>query len=260
MKKIILNENKNISLVSSAGNNINIVVLPNVKASIFIEIDSDLSLDFNILANSYCDINLINKGINNSISITGKIEKESLNQCVFADFSSFNVKFKSNIELIGEGSSSNFLISATSRDKNIKDYDINFNHLSLKTESKIKFFGVSMNNSLMKVKGISCINNKCVKSNAVQDVKVILFDKESRGSASPILKIECDDIKASHACSIGSINDEHLYYLLSRGLDIVTVRKLIVLGYVSPIKQYFNEENKKFIDEFIEREFNNDRC
>ena len=194
----------------------------------------------------------------NNININGVIEKEAGFTCVIADFCKEGTSLNSNVDLKGEYSTSKFVVSSTSNDKFKKTYNINFNHLNKNTTSKIKAFGVSLKESEIQVTGVSYIPKESIKSNASQEVKIILFDKNSRGKASPILKIECDDIKASHGCSIGSINDDHLYYLLSRGIDIETVRKLIVLGYILPIKEYFNEQEKKYIDEYIREDFNYD--
>ena len=110
-----------------------------------------------------------------------------------------------------------------------------------------------MDTSELNVNGISHIEKGANKSNANQSVKVILFDKESKAKASPTLKIDCEDIKASHGCAIGSLNEEHLYYLLSRGLSEIEARKLITYGYLLPISLNYDEEIRKIIEETIYR-------
>ena len=79
------------------------------------------------------------------------------------------------------------------------------------------------------------------------------FDKDGSGRASPILRIGDNDVLASHSASIGRLNEEHLFYLESRGLSHEEAKRLITLGYLKPIEDYFSDSNiKNRIDMAIE--------
>ncbi len=223
----------------------------NKLVSLYLENISKTALNFEVEENANLKLTFILKEDNNEISLGGIVKKEATFNIVFGDFSHSNSSLNSKIDLVEEKASSSIVFSSISYEKYKKKYVLNYNHFSKNTETILKGFGVSLNESEISVKGDSYIPKESIKSKASQDVKIILFDKESRGIASPILKIECDDIKANHACSIGSINNEHLYYLMSRGIDIDTVRKLIVLGYITPIEKHFNEEVKNEIEDII---------
>ena len=81
----------------------------------------------------------------------------------------------------------------------------------------------------------------------------MVFDKASNAVAKPILQIDENDIEASHAAIVGKINDEHLFYLTSRGLTDAEAKELITFGYLKPILNGFDEENiKEEITELIE--------
>ena len=112
-----------------------------------------------------------------------------------------------------------------------------------------------MDDSFIKINGVSHIKENAIKSEAHQKVKCLLFDEKSRAIANPILKIDCDDIIASHACAIGSLNNDHIFYLLSRGLSLEEARRLIIMGYLLPIKDYFDEEDKNKIVNYVEGDF-----
>ena len=70
----------------------------------------------------------------------------------------------------------------------------------------------------------------------------MVFDEKSTGIAKPILKIDENSIEASHAAVVGKINDEHLFYLVSRGLSEAEAKELITLGYLKPILKGFQDE------------------
>ena len=82
----------------------------------------------------------------------------------------------------------------------------------------------------------------------------MVFDALSNGIAKPILKIDENDIEASHAAVVGKINDEHLFYLTSRGLTEADAKQLITFGYLKPIMNGFIEDEiKEEISTLIER-------
>jgi len=243
--------------------------LSNKILDVFIEKNINISLlikgrmktiSLNIVQNenSTALISLLNKNPDINLEIKGEVSENATLNIALADFNlSGNSLCNSTINLVKKNAKSNFYLSSVATLENKKNYYINFNNLEESTQSNIEAFGVSLKSSEINIKGISYIKKGAVKSVANQSVRVILFDEKSRGSASPSLKIDCDDIKANHSCSIGSINEDHLYYLLSRGLDLESVRKLIVTGYIIPIKNYFPKSEKKYIDNFIEEEFKN---
>ena len=59
-------------------------------------------------------------------------------------------------------------------------------------------------------------------------------------------------MSASHAAIVGKLNEDHMFYLMSRGLDSKEARRLITLGYLKPIETYFDEADRSRIDEAIE--------
>ncbi len=81
----------------------------------------------------------------------------------------------------------------------------------------------------------------------------MVFDEACKGIAKPILKIDENDIEASHAAVVGRINEDHLFYLTSRGLTEAEAKELITLGYLKPILNGFDdEEMKEEISKLIE--------
>jgi Fe-S cluster assembly protein SufD len=47
--------------------------------------------------------------------------------------------------------------------------------------------------------------------------------------------IDEDDVKAGHAASVGRINEESIYYLMSRGITRKEAERLIILGFLEPV-------------------------
>jgi Fe-S cluster assembly protein SufB/Fe-S cluster assembly protein SufD len=63
----------------------------------------------------------------------------------------------------------------------------------------------------------------------------MILSKEARADAIPGLEIETNDVKATHSASVAQINDEELFYLMSRGLSEDSAKKLIIIGFFEPL-------------------------
>ena len=70
----------------------------------------------------------------------------------------------------------------------------------------------------------------------------MVFDEKSDAIAKPILKIDDNDIEASHAAVVGKISDDHMFYLTSKGLSEEEARQLITYGYLKPILNGFDDQ------------------
>lgn len=231
----------------------------NVKKDENISLDltniSDASLTLFLQKNSVCNLRIFFKNQKNSLVLHANLNDNASLNIYFADFSNDNSSLTSNVILLGEGAKSSFKFSSLVTKNDNKKYSISFSHIGEKTESHLEGYSVNTDTSKLKVEGISHIEKDAIKSKASQKIKAILFDQTSSAIANPILKIDCDDIEASHACAIGSLNDDHLFYLLSRGIALEDAKKLITYGYLNPIVNYFDDEDKEELENLIKKEF-----
>ena len=82
--------------------------------------------------------------------------------------------------------------------------------------------------------------------------KAILLNKESEFNAKPELEIYADDVKCSHGSASGSLNEDSIFYLMSRGLDKKTAKELLINGFLlDVVEKITNEEIKKLIKNMI---------
>ena len=70
-------------------------------------------------------------------------------------------------------------------------------------------------------------------SNAAQNSKAILLDESTRMYAKPQLEIYIDELEASHGSSIGTLDEEALFYLCSRGISRSDAKKMLVLAFAN---------------------------
>ena len=210
---------------------------------------SDIKIE--LLDGSNLVLKLANFKENSEINIYGQVGKNAGLSVVFADFSKSFVKVKSQIDLLEEGAKCEWQLATLSNKKDNKIFDVSFKHLKGKTTSVMDNYGVARDESKIVFSGVSHITEGAKGSNAKQNAKIIVFDKNAQGIASPILKIDENEVQASHGAVVGQLNSDHMFYLMSRGLTYDEARLLITLGYLKPISNKFSEQTQSEIENAI---------
>ena len=70
----------------------------------------------------------------------------------------------------------------------------------------------------------------------------LLIGKDAKIDAIPALEIAANDVKAFHGATVGAIDEEHIFYLMSRGIERDAAEKLIALGFFEPAVSRFPGE------------------
>ena len=125
----------------------------------------------------------------------------------------------------------------------VQDQSLNVYHISEKSTSNFNTYAIANNNSILNIKNIGQINKEAYKSDLKQKTKGLIVDTYSNIEADPALVINENDVLASHGASIGAIDPDELYYLMSRGLTKEASEKLIIEAYVSPYFKDYSETN-----------------
>lgn len=90
------------------------------------------------------------------------------------------------------------------------------------------------------------------KTNAYQSNKNILLSGEASVNSKPQLEIFADDVKCSHGCTIGKMDEEGLFYLESRGIPEKIARSLLLYSFAVDILEHIQlEVIRKYIDQLI---------
>ena len=204
--------------------------------------------------NTVAVINVLAKENLKNVNIDGNIYNNSHIFLYFADFSIGEEKVKVSFHLNERSSSLIWHLSSLSSGFDKKEFDVSVIHKSPETFAKVDNYGVCKDDGKLVYSGESTILNGSSGSKSHQNAKIMVFDEESNAIAKPVLKIDENDIEASHSAVVGRINEEHLFYLTSRGLSENAAKQLITYGYLKPIIEGFKDKDiKDEINHLIER-------
>ena len=95
--------------------------------------------------------------------------------------------------------------------------------------------GVVLDQATVSFNGIGHILKNAKFADSQQESRILMLSQGSRGDANPILLIDEFEVQAGHAASIGRVDEEQLYYLMSRGLDRQAAERLVTRGFLGDV-------------------------
>ncbi len=121
----------------------------------------------------------------------------------------------------------------------------NINHLVENTKSYQLIKGVLEDTSKAVYQGKIFVNSKAQKTDGYQLSKAILLNENTEFNAKPELEIYADDVKCSHGSASGSLNEDSIFYLMSRGLNYKEAKKLLINGFLLDVVEKITDSEIK---------------
>lgn len=116
-------------------------------------------------------------------------------------------------------------------------------HAASDTKSDINFRVALKDSSASVYQGIVRVAKVAQRTDAYQSNKNLLLDGRAKADSIPKLEILADDVKCSHGATVGPVDREQIFYLMSRGLSERMAEKLVVLGFFRQVLERFPLEH-----------------
>ena len=91
------------------------------------------------------------------------------------------------------------------------------------------------------------VNSKAQKTDGYQLSRALLLSNEVEFDAKPELEIYADDVKCSHGSTSGNIDENSIFYLMSRGLSYAQSKKLLTNGFLNEVIEKITNEDVKLL-------------
>jgi Fe-S cluster assembly protein SufD len=144
-------------------------------------------------------------------------------------------RLRSESVLQGEGAESNQLAVYFADGTQMLDFRTLQDHDAPRTRSDLLFKGAVEDDARSVYSGLVHLRKSAQKSNASQTNRNLVLTEGASAESIPNLEIEANDVKCSHASTVGPIDDDQLYYLESRGIPPEDAERLIVLGFFDDV-------------------------
>ena len=217
----------------------------------FMNIFYNFNLDKDAILKNYKIDKTLNKNLKYSFNNIDQKQNSISETFVFSAGSDY-FKNEINCNLKGEYSSA-FINGIFSLDDN-KQHEIRttINHLVENTKSYQLIKSVLGKNTKSAYQGRIYVDSKAQKTDGYQLSKAILLDESSEFNAKPELEIYADDVKCSHGSASGSLDDNSIFYLMSRGLNYKQAKGLLINGFLlDVIEKITDAEIKDLLKKMI---------
>ena len=119
------------------------------------------------------------------------------------------------------------------------------NHIAPNTKSYQLIKCILSDSSKAVYQGKIFVNKEAQKTDGYQLSKAILLDQNTEFNAKPELEIYADDVKCSHGSSSGSLDDNKIFYLMTRGLDKNQSKKMLIDGFILDVIDKITDLNAR---------------
>jgi len=135
------------------------------------------------------------------------------------------------------------------------DHDTQQNHMAQNTTSDLLYKGALMDESRSVWQGMIYVAPGAIGTDGYQANRNLILSKGARADSIPGLEILADDVRCTHGATVGKIDEEQLFYLVSRGIPKKDAEQLIVMGFFTPIMDRipFEGVQERFISAIQEK-------
>jgi len=132
------------------------------------------------------------------------------------------------------------------------DHHTRIDHLAPSGTSREYYRGILDGESHGVFNGKVIVHPHAVKTDAHQANNNLLLSRQAEVDTKPQLEIYADDVKCTHGATVGQLDDESLFYLRSRGVDIDSARSLMIYGFANDIiKRVEGPEMRARIEQLV---------
>jgi Fe-S cluster assembly protein SufD len=164
-----------------------------------------------------------------------RVERNGKIDWIFGALGSHLTKSFSELTLSGEGAEGRMSGFYFADGDQHLDHDTRQDHLAPHTTSDLLFKGALMEQSRSVWRGMIYVAPGAQKTDGYQANRNLILSKEARADSIPGLEILADDVRCTHGATVGQLEEEPVYYLMSRGLPRHEAEKLVVEGFFAPI-------------------------
>jgi Fe-S cluster assembly protein SufD len=164
-----------------------------------------------------------------------RVERDAELDWVAGGFGSGKGKIRIQNDLAGPGATSRVTGAYFADGTQHLDYDTFQEHIAPNTTSDFAFKGALRDTARAVWRGMIRVEEGAQKTNAYQENRNLLLSKTAHADSIPGLEIMANDVRCTHGATLGQVDRELLFYLMTRGLPPAEAERLIVRGFFQDV-------------------------
>ncbi len=183
----------------------------------------------------YVSLQNYSRGTWHFASHHGRVERDAELDWVTAGFGSAKGKVRIHNDLAGQGATSRVTGAYFADGTQHLDYDTFQEHMAPSTTSDFAFKGALRDEARTVWRGMIRVEEGAQKTNAYQENRNLLLSKAAHADSIPGLEILANDVRCTHGATLGQVDRELLFYLMTRGLNRAEAERVIVRGFFQDV-------------------------
>ena len=164
-----------------------------------------------------------------------RVERDAELDWVAGGFGSKKGKTRIQNDLAGQGATSRVTGAYFADGEQHLDYDTFQEHMAPDTESDFAFKGALRDHSTAVWRGMIRVEKDAQKTNAYQECRNLMLSPTTHAVPIPGLEILANDVRCTHGATVGRVDREQIFYLMSRGLPRSEAERLVVRGFFQDV-------------------------
>ncbi len=164
-----------------------------------------------------------------------RVERDAELDWVAGGFGSKRGKVWIENDLAGPGATSRVTGAYFADGRQHLDYDTFQEHMAPNTTSDFAFKGALRDRATTVWRGMIRVEKEAQRTNAYQENRNLMLSPQTHAVPIPGLEILANDVRCTHGATVGQVDREQLFYLMSRGLSRTEAERLIVRGFFSDV-------------------------
>ena len=140
-----------------------------------------------------------------------------------------------NVQLAGERAETAISLASLGDRQQIQDVFVVVDHVAPYARSEQTFRGISAGRARVACNGMVVVRKDAKGTDSRQSLRGLLAGPEAEIDVRPQLEIYTDDVRCAHGATAGKLDDNMLFYLLSRGIDAATAQRLLKWAFLEDV-------------------------
>jgi len=162
-------------------------------------------------------------------------ERDSTLDTLNVNLGASTARLDLNAQLLGPGANSDMLGLCFGEGDQHFHHNTSQDHVAPNAKSDLLYKGALDDRARSVFRGIIKVHKNAQRTDAYQTNRNLLLSEHARADSLPNLEIEADDVRCSHGATVGQLDQDSLFYLMSRGLPEHIAERLVVMGFLGEV-------------------------
>jgi Fe-S cluster assembly protein SufD len=168
-------------------------------------------------------------------SLVAEVAQQGTLIAALGGFGGRYARLRTDCRLAGRGATGNLLAAYFANEHQVLDFRTFQDHVAADTSSDLLFKGAVDHASRSVYTGLIRVGKDARGTTAFQTNRNIKLSEDAWAESVPNLEIENNDVRCSHASTVGPVEPDHRFYLESRGVPTAAAERLLVAGFFDEV-------------------------